>query len=765
MAVIKGFAVNNDGADKAGFTAPSVNGQAEVIRMAQEFGGTPADSISYVEAHGTGTPLGDPIEIAALTQAFRKGTDRRQFCGIGSVKSNIGHLDVAAGIAGLIKTVLALKHAKIPPTLHFEEPNPQIDFDESPFYVVDELTDWESSAGPRRAGVSSFGIGGTNAHVVLEEAPVRGRTQRDSRTRQLLVLSAKTATALDSATANLRASLENTPHADLADVAFTLQSGRREFGHRRAIVCRDAADAVAALDDRTGDRMMTGTTERGSTPTAFLFPGQGSQRAGAGRELYRSEKVFRETIDECADSLAPQLDLDLRDLLFPALGDERRAQELLVQTRFTQPALFALELALARLWMSWGVGPAAMIGHSVGEYVAACVAGVFSLEDGLRLIAARGRLIQAQPRGAMLAVLRPPAEVETKLGEALSMAAVNAPSLCVVSGPEDEINTLEAELEREEVSTRRLRTSHAFHSAMLEPALAPFAEVVKSVSLRAPQVPYISNVTADWAAEADVVDPNYWTRHLRHTVRFAEGADKLLQGGYAFLELGPGSTLTTLMRKQSHSTPGRTAAASLPAHKPSESEWDAVLEALGRLWLTGAPVDWERFQQGRDRRRVSLPTYPFERRRYSLEPGPPPRREEGPTEHRQGRHRRPGPAAGGRPPAAAHCAPHRADASRTSALRSALRDKLQELVGLSSGSFSDTTTFMELGLDSLTLAQFSRLVEKSFGVEVGPQQLGPKQASLATLSDYLAERLHASPAGSDENPLPPATAQLATASS
>jgi acyl transferase domain-containing protein len=431
-AVIKGFGLNNDGSDKVGFAAPSVHGQAEVIALAQAQAGVDPVSISYIEAHGTATPLGDPIEIEALTRAFRAGTSRKNFCAIGSVKSNIGHADAAAGVAGLIKTALALKHRLLPATLNFRKANPKIDFANSPFFVNAELTEWKAGPTPRRAGVSGFGIGGTNAHVVLEEAPTVPPSG-PSRGWQLLLLSARTASALDAATTNFIEHLKANPELDLADAAFTLQTGRRVFDHRRMLVCRDAGDAAAALAAGDARRVVTGQGKERERPVVFMFPGQGAQHVGMAVETYRDEAVFRDEVDRCAAILTPLLDLDLRDVLFPAADKTAAAEKLLRQTRITQPALFVVGYALAKLWISWGIRPRAMIGHSVGEYVAACLAGVFTLEEALTVVASRGKLVQALPPGAMLAVRLPEAEVTADLPAGLSLAAVNSSKLCVVA--------------------------------------------------------------------------------------------------------------------------------------------------------------------------------------------------------------------------------------------------------------------------------------------------------------------------------------------
>ncbi|HEX8352001.1 MAG TPA: type I polyketide synthase, partial [Pyrinomonadaceae bacterium] len=624
-AVIKGSAVNNDGAHKVGFTAPSLKGQSEVIVEALAVAGVDAETVTYVEAHGTATPLGDPIELAALTQAFRTSTDRKGFCAVGSVKSNFGHTDTAAGVAGLIKTVLALRHKELPPSLHFERPNPQIDFESSPFFVNSTLRPWAvADAAPRRAGVSSFGIGGTNAHVVLEEAPEVEAAVDGGREHQLLVLSAKTSTALETATANLVAHLEADPAADpadIADIAYTLQVGRRRFAHRRTLVCRDRADAAAALAALDPKRVFTTWQEAVERPVVFMFSGQGTQYARMGAALYESAPVYREHFDRCAELLRPRLGLDLRAALgYDADGADGQAADLLQQTRLTQPALFAVEYALAQLWMSWGVKPAALVGHSLGEYVAACVSGVLTLEDALRLVAARGRLMQEAPAGAMLSVALGEAEVAPLLGDSLSLAAVNGAELTTVAGPAEAVAALEEECERRGVACRRLLTSHAFHSAMMDDLLPEWLREVRGVELRAPRIPFVSNLTGTWATAAEVTTAEYWVRHLREPVRFAAGAGELLQDpARVFLEVGPGQTLATLLRRHAARGVGHEIVTSLRAANEPGDDSQHALRTLARLWMAGVEVNWQGLHDGGVRRRVELPTYPFERRRYWVE--------------------------------------------------------------------------------------------------------------------------------------------------
>jgi acyl transferase domain-containing protein/acyl carrier protein len=623
-AVIKGSAMNNDGSLKVGFTAPSVDGQVEVVAEAQAVAGVSPESISYVEAHGTATPMGDPIEVRALTKAFRAGTERKQFCAIGSIKPNIGHLDTAAGVAGLIKTTLALRHRKLPPTLHFEQPNPEIDFANSPFYVNTKLVEWQSDAPLRRAGVSSFGFGGTNVHVVLEEAPTTPQTSTQTRPYQILALSAKTEQALDNAQSNLRAYLEEHPEVNLADITYTYLLGRKAFGERRFIVCRDREDALSALDSDSPQRIRSATLAENKEPSVvFMFPGQGAQHVHMALDLYRNEPTFRKHFDDCAAILTRHVGVDLRSIIFARETEVEKASEQLGQTRLTQPALFIVEYALAQLWMEWGVQPQAMIGHSIGEYVAACLAGVFSLEDALALVAARGHLLQKLPGGSMLAVSLPEQELRPLMnGHRLAVAAHNAPSLCVVSGAHSEIAEFEKLLHEKAVTSRRLHTSHAFHSEMVEPALAEFTALVGQLELNPPRLPFLSNVTGTWISAEQATDPAYWAKHLRQTVRFAEGIQELLtEPERILLEVGPGQALSTLARQQ----PGATKSLVLASLRHANSEQPEASHfcgTLGRLWLAGVKINWAQFYADETRRRVPLPTYPFEAQRHWIDAQP-----------------------------------------------------------------------------------------------------------------------------------------------
>jgi amino acid adenylation domain-containing protein len=605
--VIKGHALNNDGGQKVGFAAPSVNGHTEVISLAQAVAGVSPDTISYIEAHGTATPLGDPVEIAGLTNVFRGTTEAKQFCALGSVKGNIGHCDAASGIASLIKLSLAFQNEQLPPTLHCEQPNPALHLEDSPFFLNTTLREWPRAEAPRRAGVSSFGVGGTNAHLVLEEAPQIAATRAPD-SPQLLVLSAKTASALEKKAQALAAHLEASP-ASLADVAFTLHEGRQPFSHRRAIVASTVAEAVAAL---RAPAKLHRVEDRRDTSVAFLFPGQGSQYPGMGARLFAHEPVFRAILTECAEVLKPELGLDLCDLLF---SRDTAADERLRETRFTQPAIFAVSYALARLWQSRGIEPVALVGHSVGEFVAAALAGVFSWQDAARLVALRARLTQELPRGAMLAARLGEAEATEFLADPrVSIAAINSPKLCVLAGPFEAIEALEAEFALRNITARRLATSHAFHSPMVEPVVEPLAAAVRAIKLNAPTIPIISSVTGEPLTEAQATDPQYWAHHLRATVRFSTAVGRLLaERSCVLLEAGPGQTLSQLVRQNTARTPLHEVAFSI-AEEVDEQE--SLAAAFGRLWLAGVPLDWRAAHPGQEFRRLSLPTYPFERQRY-----------------------------------------------------------------------------------------------------------------------------------------------------
>jgi len=770
-AVIKGSAINNDGSLKVGYTAPSVDRQAEVIAMAQAVAGVDPETISYIETHGTGTPIGDPIEVAALTQAFRGTTDRKGFCGIGSVKTNIGHLEVASGVTGLIKTALALTKESIPPTLHFEKPLAELDLENSPFYVVDKLTEWKRGSTARRAGVSSFGVGGTNAHVVLEEAPLLESGQ--SRPHQLIALSARTESALDAARENLTRFLKEHPDTNLADLAFTLKTGRRAFSHRMMLSSSDVADAVATLESGDKKRIRKSRQREGRPSVVFMFPGQGSQQVNMGRELYETEPYFRSQIDLCAEILRPHLGLDIRDILYPGDENIESSRDLLNQTAITQPLLFVIEYALAQMWKEWGVTPKAMIGHSVGEYVAACLSGVLSLEDALRLLAIRGRITQQLPGGSMLAVRLSREDVQPYLQNGVALAAINSPKLSVLSGSKEDIEKIKARFTENGVVTRLLQTSHAFHSAMIEPALPRFLDELKSVTLNAPEIPYVSTLTAQWITELEAKDPAYWVRHFRETVLFAPGIEELCKdANNIFIEVGPGQVLTALVRQMCKQS-GQIVLSTLGDGIPTDSDQKTVINALGQLWINGAEIDWNEYYKYEDRLKTSLPTYPFERKRFWVEPKSdfePASTTKTVASTDNSQDYSPAsanpPSDNSRPRVDEYVqkdegmtASEKAQSDRPQRIILTLKDLFHDLSGIETADIDESATFLDLGFDSLFLTQASLSIQNRFAVKVAFRQLLDDLCTLESLAEYVDRNLPA-----DSQIAQPPTAEVVPAS-
>ncbi len=628
-AVIRGSAVNNDGSAKVGYTAPSIDGQADVIRAAQSVAGVSPDSIGYVEAHGTGTTLGDPIEIAALTRAFRSVTGRAGYCAIGSLKTNIGHLDAAAGVAGLIKAVMAVREGILPPSLNFEQPNQRIDFARSPFYVNTEARPWLSGGQLRRAGVSSFGMGGTNAHVILEQAPQPAALSSDAAAEgPMLLLSAASASALTETLSRLADHLDQHSALRISDVAHTLRCGRRREDYRAVVLPGEnpPGDAIAkALRGEIPGRLKIGKVLSRQPTLAFLFPGQGAQHAGMGRCLYAQPGVYRQTVDQCCELLRTLLDLDLRELLHPDESAQVQADERLQQTALTQPALFVVEYSMARLWMSWGLQPDAMLGHSIGEYVAACIAGVFSLEDALEIVAARGRLLQATRSGAMLAVGLGETELLSLPAIGCDIAAVNGAASCVLSGEEQAIAAVEARMSARGVAVRRLHVSHAFHSALVEPMLAEFERLLRGKRLQPPRIGFVSNVSGSWITPEQATSPAYWVSHVRGTVRFDDGLSTLMQKtDRVLLEVGPGDTLSTLARRHAHARgDDRPVLASQSHARLRDQEEQALPNCLAGLWIAGLEPTGKAWPgiAGRGRR-VPLPTRVFQRQTYWVPAAP-----------------------------------------------------------------------------------------------------------------------------------------------
>ncbi len=733
-AVIRGFGINNDGSRKVGFSAPSAEGQAAAISAAHAMAHFDAASVEYVECHGTATPLGDPIELTALANAFRAGGAATGTCAIGSVKSNVGHLDAAAGMSGLIKTALAIRHGRIPPSLHFESPNPELKLASSPFFVNTELAQWRSD-GTRRAGVSAFGVGGTNVHLALEAPPARAGHAPPARP-EMLVVSGRTPAALSAACDRLASHLASSREPALANAAFTLQTGRRAFPYRRTVVAASPLEAAAELRQlaRTENPPRKAADE---VAVAFMFPGQGAQYVNMGRGLYDEVPLFRETLDRCADILTPLIGRDIRGLVYPVAGGAESSAAL-TATAAAQPAIFAVAYALARTWMSWGVTPQAFIGHSVGEFVAATLAGVFSLEDALAIVAERGRLIQSLRAGAMLAVRLDGAALAELIPDSLSVAALNSPTLSVVSGTFEAVAEFERTLAARDVTSRRLETSHAFHSSMMDPILDPLAARLASVELSPPSQPYVSGVTGTWITDEEATSPAYWAQHCRRPVRFADGISALLSAGIdALVEVGPGSTLGTLARQGAAKDVACEIVASLPGAARERSDREQMLASVGRLWALGVQPAWQHLNAGSTSQRVSLPTYPFERSRHWIEapasaPAP---REVAPPLVARSTH---GSAPSTTPwaaPAAQPSVP--ATPSRAHAAIVAL---LEELSGEAVAPADPRATFLELGFDSLFLGRFVQQLNTRFGSSLTFRQLLSDIPSIAALAERIADR-------------------------
>jgi acyl transferase domain-containing protein len=736
-AVVRGSAVNNDGGDKIGFTAPSVDGQARTIRAAHLIADVDPDTVTYVEAHGTGTRLGDPIEIAALTKAFRAGTDRRGFCAVGSVKTNIGHTDAAAGVVGLIKAVLAVEHGIVPPSLHFERPNPDLGLDESPFVIADELRTWQPAGGtPRRAGVSSLGVGGTNAHVVVEQPPAADRPGPAAH-QQLLALSARTPEALDMVGERLAEHLRGHPDLDIADVAWTLRVGRPAYRYRRAVVVSDTAQAVAALGGAQPPPADAEPARGGAGPSVvFMFPGQGGQHVGMAAELYEQEPAFRDAFDECAGFAAAPLGLDLRAVVYPAPQNARAARAAagrLATIAVGQPAVFAVEYALANLLESWGIRPDAVVGHSLGAYAAACVAGVLPLRDAVRLVVRRGQLLQSLPAGAMLAVRLPEAETEPLLPAGISVAAVNGPAQCTVAGPAERVRALADELTGRGIDARVLPIATAGHSTLVEPIVSRFRDHVAELSPRPPAIAVLSDTTGAWAAPDDLARPEYWATHLRAPVQFGRALSTLSEGpARTLLEVGPGRTLVTLARQ--HPEAARHAALQTLRHPLDDvSELGTLYTSVGRLWSTGYPVDWGRFDGGRPRRRVVLPTYPFQRKRFLVSRTGPPAAGAAVTEPAAVPSPRTGAESSGAPaPGAVGGDP--------AVVQELLRSAFADALGLD--TFGPGDDFFDAGGDSLIATKLAAWARGRFGVSVTAADI-IRGRTVAACACLITERMAA----------------------
>jgi len=747
-AVIKGCGINNDGGEKASFTAPSVEGQSIAITDAIADSGIRGDDIGYVEAHGTATPIGDPIELAGLQKAFG-ATESKQFCAIGSVKGNIGHTVAAAGIAGLVKSTLALYHETIPATLHYQKPNSQIDFESSPFFVVDQNLEWKPSEKKRIAGVSSFGVGGTNAHVLLEEAsPVA--TVGDEFNNfpvQLILHSAKRADTLATNCLRLQQQLgfETISDIDLSSLAYTLQIGRTRYDHRGFSVANSKSELGELLTKSKPNRCGQTKLTSPRNEVAFMFPGQGSQYVWMGKNLYDHSAVFRSAMDRCSEILNRYLDRDLRDVLYPRDGNEAKAAEILRSTEFTQPAIFCVGYSLAQLWKHWGITPSNFVGHSIGEFVAACLAGVFSLEDALMLIANRGKMMQALPGGAMLSVKSSADEIEKRLSGKLTIASINSPTLCVVAGPNNEVESLASQLESEGIACRHLHTSHAFHSSMMDPLVEPYRKLVSSIELSAPRLPILSTVTGEWMTDDEATDPRYWAEHMRAPVQFSDAVKKLWTDypNRILIELGPRKTLVSLamqhkaLFKDEVNVVERVAVPSLTDNVENNAEWYAILHALGQLWLQGIEANWENLYEGTIPEKASLPPYAFQRKRHFVDPPTKVSIERSavPSTFNSNLNSKSG---NEKMPNASTC---QLAKSRKSQIADQLAEVFEETSGIEINEFDASMTFLEMGMDSLVLTQAASAVKKSFKAEVTFRQMLEETPSLETLVDYLNDLL------------------------
>ena len=765
-AVIRGSAIGNDGGEKMSYWATNHQGQSATIARALKMANVPAETIGYVEAHGTATHLGDMIELFALRKAFQ--TEQHGFCAIGSVKTNIGHLDAAAGVAGLIKAVLTLQQQTLFPSLHFTQPNPRIDFANSPFYVNTVTQPWAPSPYPRRAAVNSLGIGGTNAHVILEEAPsIAERPRPRERTHHLLTLSAKTPVALQVRVAHLVEQLKTEPPSAWPDLCYTSNAGRAHFNHRLAVVAPSAQAAIAQLT--SGDVQPSRVTPAKKPKLAFLFTGQGSQYLNMGRTLYATQPTFRATLDRCDAILHPLLGESILDVIYATNAlDETAVQhkaEIVNQTQYTQPALFALEYALAQLWRSWGIVPDVVIGHSVGEVVAACVAGVFSLEDGLNLIAARGRLMQALPQtGVMVVVQADVTRVATligDLGDQVALAAINGPTSVVIAGEQTAVQTVVQRCEQQGLRTRALAVSHAFHSPLMEPMLPAFAAVAQTITYARPAIKLIANLSGALAG-AEVTTPAYWVDHVRQPVRFADGIRTLLHTApTALVEIGPKPTLLGLTQSildfgfepldtnSSNNQQSRPKPILLPSLREGRDDWEQLLNSLAALYGQGAAINWSAFDQDYGRRRVPLPTYPFQKQRYWIEP----RRRNGlataATPHEQ-------PA--GKQPGAASVAANGHQHNGVVLLQPSLRQQLAQatpqeqpqllmaqlqaltakVLGLRAPDQLDTEqSFMALGMDSLMTVELRNRLATALEYPFAPAVLFD-YSTLAQLASYIS---------------------------
>ncbi|WP_162817734.1 amino acid adenylation domain-containing protein [Niabella yanshanensis] len=722
-AVIKGIGVNNDGGGKGSFTAPSTGGQAEAISMAIQDAGVEAADISYIEAHGTATPLGDPIEVEGLKLAFGEQQEQ-QYCAIGSVKSNIGHLTHAAGVAGVIKTSLSLFNRKLVPSVNYKTPNPSIDFTNSPFVVNTQLKDWRVK-GKRMAGVSSFGIGGTNVHIILEEVEQLASQKDVESGAQIISWSSKTERSNILFGKKLLSFIQKNSSSSLTAIARHLQTTRPSLGVRTALVARDIAGLRAQLEDEELLRVETRTIAESDPNLVFVFPGQGSQFVNMGKELYDNEPVYKAAVDECAELLMHIINEDIRNVLFAE--ESEAASEKLKNTYYTQPATFIVSYALAKYYMSIGINPVAMVGHSIGEFVCAHLAGVMSLSDVIKIVAARASLISQLPAGTMLSVRAPGDKVRSLMPDSLSVAAINAPNLCVVSGDVVEVNRFSALLDEHQIINKSLRTSHAFHSGMMDPILAPLKDVIASCKLSAPKIPILSTVMASWLTDSQAQDAAYWSEHARATVNFSDAISELVSAlNPVFLEVGPGNATTTLIKQHNTQLASR-AIHSIETGKVN-NDLISVNKAIAKLWTAGVNMNWSLVQKGTGIAHLhNLPTYAYDKKKYWIEPAHVQQVSDGSisafsSENEEG-------ADGG-------------DLTADQPLKRII-SILEEASGNKMEDFNPNLSFIELGFDSLLLTQIASTLKREFKVPITFKQLNEEYGTIKKLSDYLATSVSA----------------------
>ncbi|NCR08191.1 MAG: acyltransferase domain-containing protein [Microcystis aeruginosa LG13-11] len=741
LALIRGSAANQDGRSN-GLTAPNGLAQEAVIAQALAEAGVQPHQIQYVETHGTGTSLGDPIEVLAINQVLCQHRSPDNPLYLGSVKTNFGHLEGAAGVAGLMKVVLSLQHQEIPPHLHLQTPNPYIPWKKMPLRIPSQPTPWLATGDSRYAGVSSFGMSGTNVHIILEEAK-QPPVAHQSRPQQLLVFSAKTPSALETIQQNLAEHLKSEPNLNLADVAYTLSKGRSAYDYRTMLVAASGEEVVWAFSSPDCSNLPTESTGAKAPAVVFMFPGQGSQSINMGLDLYQTELLFRQQVDLSAELLKPLIGKDIREILYSLIPTSAIAEQL-VQTEITQCALFIVEYALAQLWMSWGVQPVALVGHSIGEYVAACLAGVFSLEDALFLVAKRGKLMQQMPPGKMLALMGDEATVKALMSDfaaeqgqhpqIISLALINSASQCVVSGEISILKEFEKYCQQRGFKSRLLNTSHGFHSQMMEPIVPEFINQVSQIKLNFPQIPYLSNVTGTWITKEQAITPAYWGQHLRSCVRFADNLQELSKKpDYLLLEVGSGQTLSQLAKQQKVQQPDRILA-SLPQSSLQSDRLDypglkSILTTLGQLWLKGVNLNWIKFYEGQNRQKVSLPYYPFEKQSYWIDTGTSVPAVSSPVVASQNSSN-----SGVKRQLRHSTVTDSFVASRTPTEKQ-LRQILENFLGIEPLGVEDN--FFELGVDSLLAIEIVSRLSQNFQIQLNQSQLleTPTIAKLAFLLD------------------------------